>query len=139
MGDLRKRFRCELVAIKVSSRWCFWHNPWNFAELPGRSLYTTGIKKAELVATTMDGEEVLLQHDFIVGNVTSCLVSLGQLYQGGWTIHKDQESGDLSLMSPGDEIRNPIEYRNKSFAIKAHVRQVVDATSSTNMASGLCA
>ena len=44
--------------------------------------------KAEL-ATTTDGEEVLLQHEFIVGNVTSCLMSLGQLYQGGWTIHKN--------------------------------------------------
>ena len=49
----------------------------------GGSLHTTGVKKAELVATTLDGEEVLLQHEFIVGNVTSCLVSLGQLYQGG--------------------------------------------------------
>ena len=44
--------------------------------------------KVEL-ATTTDGEEVLLQHEFIVGNVTSCLMSLGQLYQGGWTIHKN--------------------------------------------------
>eukprot|EP00435_Cladocopium_sp_Y103_P067737 s576_g30.t1 len=38
-------------------------------------------------------------------------------------------------MSPGDEIRVAIEYRNKSFAIKAHVRQVLDATSSTSVAS----
>ena len=45
----------------------------------GGSLKTTGVKKAELVAITTNGEEVLLQHDFIVGNVTSCLVSLGQL------------------------------------------------------------
>ena len=101
----------------------------------GGSLHTTEVKKAELVATTLDGEEVLLQHEFIVGNVTSCLVSLGQLYQGGWTIYKDRDNGDLSLMPPGDEIRIPIEYRNKSFAIKTHVRQVVDATSSTSMAS----
>ena len=50
-------------------------------------------------------------------------------------IHKDPNNGDLSLMSPRDEIRIPIEYRNRSFAIKAHVRQVVDATSSTSMAS----
>ena len=76
---------------------------------------------------------MLLQHEFIVGNVTSCLVSLGQLYQGGWTIHKDQNNGDLSLMSPGDEIRIPIEYRNKSFAIKAHVRQIVETTSSKSV------
>ena len=70
----------------------------------GGSLQTTGTKKAELIATTTDGEEVLLQHEFIVGNVTSCLVSLGQLYQGGWTIHKDDNSNRLSLQSPGNEI-----------------------------------
>ena len=52
----------------------------------GGALLTSGTKRAELIATTFDGEEVLLQHDFIVGNVTSCLVSLGQLYQGGWSI-----------------------------------------------------
>ena len=79
---------------------------------------------------------MLLQHEFIVGNVTSCSVSLGQLYQGGWTIHKDQNSGDLSLMSPGDEIRIPIEYRNRSFAIKAHVRQVVEEAPSTSVVGG---
>ena len=79
-------------------------------------LQTSGIRKAELVTTTMDGEEVLLQHEFIVGNVTSCLVSLGWLYQGGWAIHKEDADGDLSFMSPGDEIRNPIEYKNTPFA-----------------------
>ena len=50
----------------------------------GGALQTAGIRKAELITTTSDGEEILLQHEFIVGNVTSCLVSLGQLYQGGW-------------------------------------------------------
>ena len=38
-------------------------------------------------------------------------------------------------MSPGDEIRIPIEYRNRSFAIKAHVRQVVDMVSRTDVAA----
>jgi hypothetical protein len=109
--------------------------PGTLQNCQGGSLQTSGVKKAELVATTLDGEEVLLQHDFIVGNVTSCLVSLGQLYQGGWTIHKEQSSGNLSLMSPGDEIRIPIEYRNRSFAIKAHVRQVVDMASRTDVAA----
>ena len=89
----------------------------------GGSLQPTGTKRAELIATTTDGEEVLLQHEFIVGNLTSCLVSLGQLYQGGWTIHKDDNSNRLSLQSPGNEISIPVEYKNRSFAIKAHVRQ----------------
>ena len=101
-------------------------NVGNLHNCQGGSLQTNGTRKAELIATTRDGEEVLLHHDFIVGNVTSCLVSLGQLYQSGWTIHKNVDTGELSLSSPGDEIRIPVEYRNRSFAIKAHVRQVSD-------------
>ena len=60
----------------------------------------------------------------MVGNVSSCLMSLGQLYQGGWTIDKD---GKLQLQSPGSEVRIPVEFKNRSFAIKAHVRQITDA------------
>ena len=102
----------------------------------GGSLQTTGTRKVELIAPTTDGEEVLLQHKFIVGNVTSCLVSLGQLYQSGWTIHKDDNSNRLSLQSPGNEISIPVECKNRSFAIKAHVRQISDVMSSANMALG---
>jgi hypothetical protein len=91
----------------------------------GGSLQTAGTKKAELITTTSDGEEILLQHEFIVGNVTSCLVSLGQLFQGGWSIQKDDD-GSLQLQSPGNEVRISVEYKNRSFAIKAHVRQVAD-------------
>ena len=101
----------------------------------GGSLQTTGTKRAELIAVTTEGEEVLLQHDFIVGNVTSCLVSLGQLYQGGWSIHKNEVDNSLSLRSPGDEIQIPVEFRNRSFAIRAHVRQVSDMASSTTCGS----
>jgi hypothetical protein len=88
-----------------------------------------------LIATTTDGEEVLLQHEFIISNVTSCLVSLGQLYQGGWTICKDEVNDRLSLQSPGKEISIPVEYKNRSFAIKAHVRQVSDVLPGTVMAA----
>ena len=52
----------------------------------GGPLETAGIRKAELITTTSDSEEILLQHEFIVGSVTSCFVCLGQMYQGGWTI-----------------------------------------------------
>ena len=89
-------------------------------------MQTAGIRKAELITTTSDGEEILLQHEFIVGNVTSRLVSLGQLYQGGWTIEKAKD-GKLQLQSPGSEVRIPVEFKNRSFAIKAHVRQITDA------------
>eukprot|EP00435_Cladocopium_sp_Y103_P036519 s730_g9.t1 len=101
----------------------------------GGSLQTAGTKEADLIATTTDGEEVLLQHEFIVSNVTSCLVSLGQLYQGGWTICKDELNDRLSLQSPGKEINIPVEYKNRSFAIKAHVRQVSDVLPSPSLAA----
>ena len=107
-------------------------SPSTLQNCEGGSLQTTGIKKAELMATTVEGEEVLLQRDFIVGNVTSCLVSLGQLYQGGWTIHKDATSGSLSLASPQNEIHIPVEYRNRSFAIRAHVRHITDVAPEVN-------
>ena len=42
--------------------------PGTLQNCQGGSLQTSGVKKAVLVATTLDGEEVLLQHDFIVGN-----------------------------------------------------------------------
>ena len=102
----------------------------------GGTLQTNGTKRAELLAVTTEGEEILLQHDFIVGNVTSCLVSLGQLYQGGWSIHKNKSDDSLSLLSPGNEVKIPIEYRNRSFAIRAHVRQVSDMASTCNVVAG---
>ena len=40
------------------------------------------------------------------------------------------------MISPGSEIQIPIEYRNRSFAIKAHVRQVSDMMPSTTVAIG---
>ena len=107
--------------------------PSDLQNCEGGSLQTAGTKRAELVTTTTEGEEVLLHHEFIVGNVTSCLVSLGQLYQGGWTIHKDDTNGSLSLASPQNEIQIPIEFRNRSFAIKAHVRQIQDMAFGSNV------
>ena len=76
----------------------------------GGTLQTSGTKRAELLAMQTAGEEILLQHDFIVGNVTSCLVSLGQVYKGGWSIHKNKSDDGLSLLSPGNDLKIPIEY-----------------------------
>ena len=75
----------------------------------------------------------MLQHDFIIGNVTSCLVSLDQLYQGGWSVHKNKSDDSLTLLSPGNEVKIPIEYRNRASAIRTHVRQVSDMTSNVNV------
>ena len=47
----------------------------------------------------VEGEEVLLRHEFIVGDVTTGLVSLGQLYQAGWKTDSEG-SGELFLIDP---------------------------------------
>eukprot|EP00435_Cladocopium_sp_Y103_P067671 s701_g30.t1 len=51
---------------------------------------------------------------------------------GGWTICKDETSDRSSLQSPGKEINIPVEYKSRSFAIKAHVRQVSDVAADVN-------
>jgi hypothetical protein len=72
----------------------------------------------------VEGEEVLLRHEFIVGDVTTGLVPLGQLYQAGRKI--TGEGGDeLFLVDPQDQVKMPVyNNKNKSFAIRACVRQV---------------
>ena len=71
----------------------------------------------------VEGEEVLLRHEFIVGDVTTGLVSLGELYQAGWKID-GEGSNELFLIDPQDQIKVPVYFKNKSFAIRACVRHV---------------
>ena len=79
-------------------------------------------------------EEVLLRHEFIVGDVTTGLLSLGQLYQSGWKISPETDDG-LFLIDPHDEVQIPVHYRNKSFAIRAHVRAVEDLADEDSVGS----
>ena len=78
----------------------------------------SGTKQAELYVQDREGQGVILQHHFIVGDVQSCIMSLGELYQAGW--HIDKQGDDLSLLPPDDSMRVPVFYKNKSLAIKAH-------------------
>ena len=82
----------------------------------------SGTKQAELYVQDREGQGVVLQHRFIVGDVQSCIMSLGELYQAGW--HIDKDGDDLSLLPPDDSMRVPVFYKNKSLAIRAHVRCV---------------
>ena len=77
----------------------------------------------DLQVRDVEGEEVLLPHEFIVGDVTTGLVSLGQLYQAGWKID-GEGSNELFLIDPQDQIKVPVYFKNKSFAIRACVRHV---------------
>ena len=58
----------------------------------------------------------------LVGDVQSCIMSLGELYQAGW--HIDKDGDELSLLPPDDSMKVPVFYKNKSLAIGSHVRCV---------------
>ena len=94
----------------------------------GGSLAVTGTRYTDLRVEDVSGEEVVLRHEFVVGDVTTSLISLGQLYQLGWKI--GDSDGQLCLRDPSKKVEIPVHYRGKSFALKAHVRQVVDYTDS---------
>ena len=88
----------------------------------GGTLEVAGVKHAELHVQARGGQGAVLQHRFVVGDVQSCIMSLGELYQAGW--HIDKDGDELSLLPPDDSMRVPVFYKNKSLAIKAHVRCV---------------
>ena len=82
----------------------------------GGALEISGTKQAERYVQDREG------HKFIVGDVQSCIMSLGELYQAGW--HIDKDGDDLSLLPPDHTMRVPVFNKNKSLAIRAHVRCV---------------
>ena len=88
----------------------------------GGSLQVLGHKSASLLARSVDGEEIELQHKFLVGDVSTCILSLGELYRSGWSV----QPGDLSpfLMSPDGSVHIPVQYRQNSFAIEASVCRI---------------
>ena len=86
----------------------------------GGTLEVAGVKRAELHVQARGGQGAVLQHRFVVGDVQSCIMSLGELYQAGW--HIDKDGDELSLLPPDDSMKVPVFYKNKSLAIRAHVR-----------------
>ena len=74
----------------------------------------------------VSGESVVLRHQFVVGEVTTSLISLGQLYQLGWRITEAQGTDKLCLVDPEKAVEIPVHFRGKSFALKAHVRCVTE-------------
>ena len=92
----------------------------------GGALTVTGTRYTDLQVQDLSGEDVILRHQFVVGDVTTSLLSLGQLYQLGWRLHEAQDSEQLCLVDPSRRVEIPVHYRGKSFALKAHVRCIVE-------------
>ena len=92
----------------------------------GGSLAVMGTRFTDLQVQDVTGESVVLRHQFVVGDVTTSLISLGQLYQLGWRITEAQGSDKLCLVDPEKAVEIPVHFRGKSFALKAHVRCVTE-------------
>ena len=99
----------------------------NLRDCQGQRLHTTGTKDAELIVSDVCNMQAVLKQQFIVGDVTNCLLSLGQMLKKGWSISKTSEcSSGLALISPDEELKVPVEYKGDSLAITAWVRCVTD-------------
>ena len=95
----------------------------------GGSLAVMGTRFTDLQVQDVAGESVVLRHQFVVGDVTASLISLGQLYQLGWRITEAQGTDKLCLVDPERAVEIPVHFRGKSgksFALKAHVRCVTE-------------
>ena len=101
----------------------------NLRDCQGQKLQTSGTKDAELIVDDISNGQAILKQQFIVGDVTNCLLSLGQVMKKGWTIGKTDEcDSGIALISPDEQLKVPVEYRGDSLAITAFVRCVSDDT-----------
>ena len=88
----------------------------------GQKLTVKGLKRAELLLCDEFGEEVLLKQNFVIGQVTNGILSLGQLMKRGWTLPAGNSPSGTVLQSPDGSLRLPIDYQGSSLALSAHVR-----------------
>ena len=58
------------------------HSNLRLQDCQGSRLKTVELQEATLVAyDSVTGDEIELRHDFVVGNVNNCILSLGELYK----------------------------------------------------------
>ena len=84
-------------------------NQHRLQDCQGRRLNVAGTRETEIEVMDTNGEMVTLRHKFLVGEVTSCLLSLGQLLKSGWTLDNDEhQKNKLPLCSPDRETAIPV-------------------------------
>ena len=89
----------------------------------GEQLQVAGVKTASLVVQDEDGSQAELETQFVVsGSVKSCILSLGQLYRGGWSV--SQSTNDPMLESPDHTLKVPVFFQRNSLAIHGEVCRV---------------
>ena len=109
----------------------------NLRDCQGQQLHPSGTKDAELVVNDLEDRQAILRQKFIAGDVTNCLLSLGQLMRRGWTIGKTSESDSgIALISPDEQLNVPVEYKGDSLAITAWLMRVSSCEDSQSSALG---
>ena len=99
----------------------------NLRDCQGQKLQISGTKDAELIVDDISNGQAILKQQFIVGDVTNCLLSLGQMMKRGWTIGKTDEcDSGIALISPDEQLKVTVEYKGDSLAITVFVRCVSD-------------
>ena len=89
----------------------------------GMPVETAGQKEATLVVRDiMSGEDIELHHRFLVGNVKTCILSLGELYKNGWTVLQD--GGSPVLVPPSGDAKIPVFFQRNSLAMEASVFRI---------------
>ena len=73
----------------------------------GTKLKVTGFRAVSLVVKDNENEEAELEHSFLIADVKSCILSLGQLYQNGWSV-RQMDEGNVCLESPCKELKIPV-------------------------------
>ena len=114
-------------------------NQHRLQDCQGRRLDVGGTRETEIEVVDTNEEMVTLRHRFLVGEVTSCLLSLRQLLKSGWTLnHDERQKNKLLLCSPDREAAITVGYHGMSLAIEGteeddehqiplHVRMMVQS------------
>ena len=87
----------------------------------GNALGVSGSKRAEIVVHDLDETEAILRQEFLISDVTNCILSLGGLMKKGWNIKRNSDE-EILLVSPDGTLSIPTYYRGSSLAIDCQIR-----------------
>ena len=104
----------------------------------GSHLKVTGYRTVSLVVRDGDGTEAELEHAFLIANVKSCILSLGQLYRNGWCVKQMDDGSGPYLESPDKGLHIPVFYERNSLAMKATVCRVEQVGDEVQLSPHVC-
>ena len=86
--------------------------------LPGRTTCSSWHEES-IVGCNRSMEQ--MEHKLVIGDVKTCIISLGELYRNGWEIHS---AGNDEMYLDGPTHQVPVMYERNSLAIQAGVLRI---------------